>query len=99
MSHQELTLIVRILAKPEKREFVKNELQKLITVTRTEEGCINYDLHQDNKNENLFFMYEKWENSELLQKHSESLHLAAYIKATEGAVEEFIVNQVSKIES
>jgi quinol monooxygenase YgiN len=30
------------------------ELLKLIDITRAEEGCINYDLHQDKENPGSF---------------------------------------------
>ena len=98
MSNQKLTIVARIVAKPEKRELVKSELLKLIEITRAEKGCINYDLHQDNENENLFLFYENWESRELWQTHMNNRHLADYMKATDGAVEEFILNEMSQIE-
>ena len=39
-----LTIVANIKAKAEKINLVKFELEKLIETTRTEEGCINYDL-------------------------------------------------------
>ncbi len=97
MTNQKLTIVARVLVKEEKRELVKNELLKLIEVTRAEEGCINYDLHQDNENKNLFLFYENWESRELWQMHINNPFLAAYLKATEGAVEEFIVHEMTQI--
>lgn len=97
MSNQKLTIVARILAKAGKGELVKAEVLKLIDVTRAEEGCINYDLHQDNENENLFIFYENWENRELWQKHMQNRSLAQYLNATEGAVEAFIVHEMSQI--
>ena len=97
MSDQKLTIVARILAKEEKRELVNAELLKLIEVTRAEEGCINYDLHQDNENPNLFIFHENWTNRDLLQKHLGNAHLADYMTATEGAVEEFILNEMTQI--
>jgi len=92
-----LTIVARILAKEEKREFVKTELLKLINTTRAEKGCINYDLHQDNENPNIFLFYENWENRELWQEHMNNTHLADYMKATDGAVEEFVLNEMALI--
>lgn len=92
-----LTIIARILAKEEKRTLVKSELLKLIPITKAEIGCINYDLHQDNQNPNLFLFHENWESRELWQEHMGNTHLAAYMKATEVAVEEFILNEMSFI--
>lgn len=97
MSSSKLTIVARILAKTEKRELVKGELLKLIAPTRAEQGCINYDLHQDNENPNLFIFHENWESLDLLRKHLASGHIAAYIKATEGAVEEFILHEMTQI--
>ena len=97
MSTSTLTLIAKILAKEGKQELVKSELLKLIAPTRAEEGCINYDLHQDNKNPNLFVFHENWESRDHLQKHLSNAHIAHYIKATEGAVEEFILQEMTAI--
>lgn len=98
MESKKLTIVARILAKAEKRELVKSELLKLIDITRAEKGCINYDLHQDNENENLFLFYENWENRDLWQTHMNNTHLVDYMKATEGAVEEFVLNEMTQIE-
>jgi quinol monooxygenase YgiN len=97
MDNQKLTIVARILAKEDKRDFVKSELLKLIDVTRAEQGCMNYDLHQDIENPNLFLFFENWENRELWQIHMNNKHLAEYIQATEGAVEEFIVHEMNHI--
>ena len=97
MSNQSITIVARILAKIEKKEFVKTELLKLADLSKSDKGCINYDLHQDNENSNLFFVYENWENPDALQKHVESTHFTEYMKATEHATEEFVVNKMTHI--
>jgi len=88
MSNNQLTVVAKILAKPEKREFVKSELLKLIAPTLKETGCINYDLHQDNENENLFLFYENWSSRELWLKHTENSHISEFKRAAEDAIEE-----------
>ena len=97
MPEQPLTIIARILAKAEKIELVRTELLKLIEATRAEEGCINYDLHQDNENPNLFLFYENWTSRDLWQKHMETAHLAAFKAATDGAIEEIVLNEMTNI--
>jgi len=92
-----LTIVANIKANPEKIELVKAELLKLIYITRAEEGCINYDLHQDNENPAHFMFYENWESRELWQAHMGAPHLAAYMAATEGAVDEFTLNEMTII--
>ena len=92
-----LTIVANIKANPDKIDLVKTELLKLIAITRAEEGCINYDLHQDNENPAHFLFYENWESRELWQTHMGAPHLAAYMAATDGAVEEFTLNEMSII--
>lgn len=97
MKNEKLTIVARITVKEGNVDLVKSELLKLIDVTRAEEGCINYDLHQDNDNENFFVFYENWASKELWLKHMDNKHLEEYMKATDGAVDEFIVSEMSQI--
>lgn len=92
-----LTIIANIKAKPDQVTLVKTELFKLIEVTRVENGCINYDLHQDNENPAHFLFFENWESRELWQAHMNSQHLKDYISATDGAIEIFTLNEMSQI--
>ncbi|MCL6294542.1 putative quinol monooxygenase [Jejuia spongiicola] len=97
MENKKLTIIAKILVKPEKLELVKKELLKLIDLTKAEEGCINYDLHQDNQDKNLFLFYENWESRALWQMHMNSKHLANFQKVTDGAITEVILNEMTQI--
>lgn len=92
-----LTIVANIIAKTDKIELVKAELLKLIDRTRQEEGCIDYDLHQDHANPAHFFFFENWKTRELWQYHMKNTHLIEYIHATEGAVESFVVNEMRQI--
>lgn len=91
-----LTILAQITTAPGKEALVEAELKKLIDITRAEEGCINYDLHKDNENPGFFVFYENWESRELWQAHMNAPHLAAYMAATEGAVETFVLNEMTK---
>ncbi len=92
-----LTIIANIHAKPDHIDLVKAELEKLIPITRQEKGCVKYDLHQDNDDPAHFLFYETWDSRELWQIHMEAPHLAAYLKATDGAVETFTIHEMSQI--
>lgn len=92
-----LTIVARIKAKPDQIGLVKTELEKLIDITRTEKGCLQYDLHQDNEEPALFLFYENWESRELWQAHMGNQHLRDYMAATDGAVEEFTLNEMTHI--
>ncbi|MCG8615337.1 MAG: antibiotic biosynthesis monooxygenase [Desulfobacterales bacterium] len=92
-----LTIVAHIKAKTDKIDLVKDELLKLIEITQAEDGCLNYDLHQDNYDPAHFMFYENWESRDLWQAHMGNTHLADYLTATEGAIEEFTVNEMTQI--
>lgn len=92
-----LTIVANIHAKSDQIELVKTELEKLVPITRSEAGCIQYDLRQDNENPAHFLFYENWESRELWQTHMNAPHLAAYMQATDGAVAQFTLNEMSRI--
>lgn len=89
----DLKIVAKIIAKPEKIEFVKSELIKLIDTTRAEEGCIQYELQQDNEVPSIFFFIETWVSEAHLEKHLANDHIKAYAKNTEGCLEDFILNK------
>ncbi|RFP85301.1 antibiotic biosynthesis monooxygenase [Rhodobacteraceae bacterium 63075] len=91
-----LTIVADVHAKKDKIDFVKAELLKLVPVTREEKGCINYDLYQDDENPAHFTFYENWESSDLFEAHMKSPSLAAFMEATDGAVE-FTISKMTQI--
>ena len=93
-----LTIIAHIHAHPDQIDLVRAELQKLVPITRAEEGCIQYDLHQDNENPAHFMFYENWTSRTLWQAHMNAPHLAAYMKATEGAAAAFTLFEMTQVD-
>lgn len=93
-----LTIVATIVANPGSVDLVRAELEKLVPITRAEDGCLQYDLHNDNEDPNRFLFYETWTSRELWQAHMNAPHLAAYMKATEGAVAEFTLYEMTRIE-
>ncbi len=93
-----LTIVANIIAKPASADLVRAELEKLVPITRQEEGCLQYDLHQDREDPNRFLFYENWTSRELWQTHMSAPHLAAYMAATDGAVEEFTLHEMTQID-
>ena len=92
-----LTIVANSHANPDQIDLVKKELEKLVPITRAEEGCIQYELHRDNDNPAHFMFYESWESRDLWLTHMNAPHLAAYMQATDGAVAEFILNEMTHI--
>ncbi|WP_076416232.1 putative quinol monooxygenase [Shewanella sp. UCD-KL12] len=93
-----LAIVARIEANKAQVALVKSELLKLIEPTRKEQGCLQYDLHQDNAHPELFVFYERWESKALLETHLASEHIAAYLEATAGAVESFVISEMTQLD-
>ena len=93
-----LTIVADITAKADQVDLVKAELEKLIPITLAEEGCLQYDLHQDNENSAHFLFFENWTSRELWQKHITAQHLLDYRSATEGAIQEFNLFEMTKVD-
>ena len=92
-----LTIIANIYAKPDNIKRVKSELEKLVPITRNEEGCIQYDLHQNNENPAHFLFFENWSSRERWRNHMNAPHLADYMQASDGAVEQFTLHELTHI--
>ena len=92
-----LTIVARIEAKTDCVDLVKAELLKMVEITRSEAGCLQYDLHQDNDRPEVFLFYENWESRPLWQDHMNNDHLKAYKEATKDAVVSVVINEMSQI--
>lgn len=92
-----LTIVAHITAETGKEDLVRSALEKLVAPTRAEDGCLQYDLHQDNTNPAHFMFFEIWATRDLWQAHLGTPHIAANRVATQGAVRELAVSEMSKI--
>lgn len=93
-----LVIVAKIEAKADKITLVKQELVKLIEPTRKEAGCMQYVLHQDNEQPEVFLFYERWETRELWQVHMGNENLKAFQDATDGALANFTVHEMTQVD-
>ena len=70
-----VTVLALIQAKSGREKTVKMELLSLLSPTRSEAGCINYDLHQSTEDSSLFMFYENWTRRQDLEKHLQMPYL------------------------
>ena len=75
MTAQNLHLVARVVAKPEKTEELRALLHGLLEPTRKESGCIQYFLHQDRERPNEFVFIEEWTDAAALDAHLQTAHL------------------------
>ncbi len=78
MKNKRITVLALVKAKEGMEEAVRQELLALVSPTRSEPGCIKYDVHQAADDKSQFMFYENWGSMEDLKKHSGSPHLKAY---------------------
>lgn len=79
MAEEKITVLAKVKAKEGMVKEVKQELMSLVATTRSEPGCIDYNLHQSTDDESLFMFYENWTSKQALDEHIQAPHLQAFI--------------------
>lgn len=88
MTSKQITVVVRLKAKPGCEEAVRNELHNLLRPTRAEHGCLNFDMHENPNEPGLFLFHENWVCEEDLQRHFQTPHITRWIKTAESLLAE-----------
>jgi quinol monooxygenase YgiN len=84
------TVIATIDAQPGKEDAVRQGLLSLVPLTREEEGCIEYHLHECLGQPGRFVFYENWKTKEDWQKHLQM----PYMEEALGKAAELFANQI-----
>ena len=74
-----LTVTAHIKAKNGREENLMKELRALIEPTRSETGCITYDLYHDQEDKSLFMFYESWEKKSDLEQHLQKPYIKSFM--------------------
>ncbi|MCB2290153.1 antibiotic biosynthesis monooxygenase [Clostridium sp. CS001] len=69
-----IKVIAKNFAKEDKIERVLELAKILVETTVKEEGCISYEMYQDEKNSSILIMIEEWETIEAMNNHMSSEH-------------------------
>ena len=70
-----LQVVATITAKPGSEDVVRDALTELVDGTRTEEGCMVYELFQSGADPLVFVTVETWRGPEDLDAHRHTPHL------------------------
>lgn len=70
-----LTIVAIFQANPGCEIKLEHALRDMIAPTRTEAGCLNYDLHIDLETKGRFLFHENWETRASWETHMASAHL------------------------
>ncbi|NKB50818.1 MAG: antibiotic biosynthesis monooxygenase [Rhizobiaceae bacterium] len=74
-------LVATLTIKPGSLPNFIDAAKTCIEATRREAGCISYDLHQSQTDENTLVFVERWENQESLDGHFNAPHFAVWREA------------------
>ena len=75
MSDDSTRVVARFISKPGSVEEVKRILSDMVGPTRSEEGCITYELLHNVADPTDFTFVEEWSSRAHLDRHSGSEHL------------------------
>lgn len=76
----QIKLLAEITAKPGKEDELAQALQALVAPSREDEGCLQYNLYQDDALSGLFVMDEVWDSKAALQQHEQTEHFKAFVE-------------------
>ena len=93
----ELVLVANIRAHSGKSAALKAALEALLVPTRAEVGCLQYDLHQNNKTPETFVYFERWTDYDVWQDHMKTDHIKTFLEVTKDVIAEFDVIELHKI--
>ncbi|MDN5286487.1 MAG: antibiotic biosynthesis monooxygenase [Mucilaginibacter sp.] len=75
-----LTAIIK--SKPGKAEALKTHLLELVSHSKKEAACIQYDLNQVEDDPNIYIFHEEWSDAAGLELHNSQPHIQNFINNT-----------------
>lgn len=69
MNDEKIVLMARLNVKKDKVEDLKQSALAIVSESRQEAGCVNYDVHQLIDDETVFLWHETWANKAALDEH------------------------------
>ena len=83
MADQAITLSVVIESLPGREEELLSKLRELVGPTRSEPGCVSYELNVSTEAAGRFLFYERFTNQEALDAHINTQHFQRFLKYRE----------------
>jgi quinol monooxygenase YgiN len=77
-----MILVVGTVRVPESAfEIAKDAIEKMVTATRAEDGCIRYAFAQDVLDRGVMHISEAWRDRDALMAHGRTAHMAEWREA------------------
>ncbi|URZ17802.1 putative quinol monooxygenase [Clostridium felsineum] len=84
-----LKIVAKFVINEDKVNEFKEYAAKLAAETRKEDGCISYQLLQNNDNSEMLIFIEEWKDQDAINKHNNSKHFVEILpKLTENSKKE-----------
>ncbi|MGA8281080.1 MAG: putative quinol monooxygenase [Desulfobacterales bacterium] len=72
---------IKMNVRPEKRKELRQTIRSIVQEVRKENGCADSTFYQNSENENDFFLFEEWENRQVLDDHLRSARFTVLMGA------------------
>ncbi len=92
-----LTIIAMPMVDDSRLEEIQEAMLALVQHALKEEGCIRYELHQNNEESNRFIFVETWQNRDLWQKHMNGEAIKQFNKKISGGITGFELYELNQI--
>lgn len=95
---KKVVLIATVVLKENATPEVLDALRALHSATHQEdEGCLQYDVHQDTERANCYVFVETWQSEALLAAHMEKEHFQTYKALMNDKVKSMSLQKLEKI--
>ena len=88
MSDERIVLVARLKVKDDKVEEAKKLALSIVAGSRSEEGCVNYDIHQAIDDPTVFIWHETWVNKAALDEHFAKPYFEEFFAKVDEVAEE-----------
>nr|WP_283775489.1 putative quinol monooxygenase [Desulfuromonas sp. CSMB_57] len=79
VGNKKLVVVAKFRSRAGKEALVEKELAALLTPTRAEAGCLQYDCHHSPGDPGLFMFYEIWSNRAALDEHLQKPYIQSLL--------------------
>ncbi|MEL7005485.1 MAG: putative quinol monooxygenase [Bacteroidota bacterium] len=76
--NQPFSVLIDITLIPGMEEEFEKEFRSVIAEVRKEPGNIEFQLSQHPNESNVYFLYERWQNVEVLKQHMTTVHMSQF---------------------
>jgi quinol monooxygenase YgiN len=88
MAEKKVTVVATFKAKAGMEAATKEAVLALVAPTRSEAGCINYDLHQSAEDPSVLMLYENWISKKDLDEHLAMPYLKDFLEKADDLLRE-----------